>query len=262
MPLADVNGQSIYYEDTGTDLPAVLFSHGFLMGHEMWAHQVTALRDAYRVIAYDERGWGQTTWTEPFTYWDMADDAVGLLDHLGIEKAVFGGMSQGGFIALRAALQTPDRVRALILVDTHARAMTPEELEGFGALFDSIASTGWNEEAVGALYAVLFAAGYTDPYWAAKWRSRPPTAIAPARTCLFGVDDIRSRLAEITCPVMIVHGEDDAGIPLADAQVMADHLPQVVAYCVVPGAGHSPNVERPDIVNPAIRTFLDGLGTR
>src|SRR5262245_44116637 len=107
MPFADVNGQSIYYEDTGGDRPAVLFSHEFLMGHEMWSHQVAALRDGYRVIAYDERGWGQTTWTSPFTYWDMADDAVGLLDHLGIEQAVFGGMSQGGFISLRAALKRP-----------------------------------------------------------------------------------------------------------------------------------------------------------
>lgn len=259
MPFADVNGQTIYFEDSGGTGPVVLFSHGFLMGHEMWAHQVSALADSYRIVTYDERGWGQTTFTHPFDYWDLAADAVGLLDQLGIDRAVFGGMSQGGFLALRAALRTPDRVRALILVDTHARAFLAEESEGFGALFDSIAANGWDTDAIAALYGVLFAPGYTDPYWAGKWRSRPPTAIAPARDCLFGRDDITDRLAEITCPVMIVHGEDDAGIPIADARLMADLLPNVVSFCAVPGAGHSPNVEKPDIVNPAVRAFLDQL---
>ncbi len=261
MPFAAVNGQSLYYVDSGGDGPAVLFSHGFLMGHEMWSQQIDALADRYRMIAYDERGWGQSTFTAPFDYYDMAADAVALLDHLGIDRAVFGGMSQGGFLALRAALKTPERVRALILVDTHARTFAPEEREGFGTLFDSIEATGWNDEAVAALYGVLFAQGYTDPYWAGKWRSRPPGAIRPARDCLFGRDDITGRLGEITCPVLIVHGEDDAGIPISDAHALAAGLPNVVGFCAVPGAGHSPNVEKPEIVNPAIRTFLDGLST-
>ena len=259
MPFAAVNGQTIYYEDSGGGGPAVLFSHGFLMGHDMWSHQVEALSDQYRVVTYDERGWGQTTWTEPFTYWDMADDAVGLLDHLGIDEAVFGGMSQGGFLAMRAALQTPDRVRALILIDTHARTFNEEEAAGFTGLFDALDQNGWSDEMVAAAYGALFGPGYDDPYWAGKWRSRPPSALASARECLFGRDDITDRLGEIACPVMIVHGEADAGIPIADAAAMAETLPKVVDYLTVPGAGHSPNVEKPDIVNPAIRRFLDGL---
>lgn len=259
MPFAHVNGQTLYFTDTGGDGPVVLLSHGFLMGHEMWLSQVAALRDRYRVVIYDERGWGQSTWTEPFTYWDMANDAVALLDSLGVDRAVFGGMSQGGFLALRAALQTPERVRALILVDTHARAFTAEESEGFGALFDSIVASGWDDEKVGALYGVLFGPGFSDPYWGGKWRSRPPTAISGPRDCLFGRDDITHRLAEIACPVMIVHGEADAAIPLSDAREMAELLPNVTSFCAVPGAGHSPNVEKPEIVNPAIRAFLDGL---
>jgi len=259
MPFADVNEQSLYYEDSGGDGPAVLFSHGFLMGHDMWAHQVAALSPQYRVVTYDERGWGQTTWTEPFTFWDMADDAVGLLDNLGIDQAVFGGMSQGGFLVLRAALQTPDRVRGLILVDTHARAFNDEELAGFGALFDALETSGWSEEMIATWYGFLFGPGYDDPYWAGKWRSRSPSAIAPARACLFGREDLTDRLSEITCPVMIVHGQDDAGIPLSDGQAMAAGLPNVVDFLTVPGAGHSPNVEKPEIVNPAIHSFLDGL---
>lgn len=259
MPFADVNSQTIYYEDSGGTGPPVLLSHGFLMGHDMWSHQVDALEDSYRVVTYDERGWGQTTSTAPFTFWDMADDAVALLDHLGLDSAVFGGMSQGGFLALRAALQSPDRVRALILVDTHARTFTSEEVEGFGGLLDTIQQGGWTQEMIDTFYAVLFGPGYDDPYWAAKWRSRPPSAVAPAWNCLVERDDITDRLAEITCPVMIVHGEADAGIPMEDAEAMASRLPNVTEFCRVPDAGHSPNVEKPDIVNPAIRSFLDSL---
>jgi pimeloyl-ACP methyl ester carboxylesterase len=75
MPFADVNGQNIHYQDTGGDGPAILLSHGFGMGHEMWVHQIEPLTGAgWRVVTYDERGWGQTTHTEPFDYWGLAAD--------------------------------------------------------------------------------------------------------------------------------------------------------------------------------------------
>ena len=68
------------------------------------------------MITWDQRGFGQTEFdSQPFTYWDSADDCLGLLDHLQLDRAVIGGMSQGGFVALRAALKAPERVRALIL---------------------------------------------------------------------------------------------------------------------------------------------------
>ena len=79
MPFADVNGQNIHYQDTGGDGPAILLSHGFGMGHEMWVHQIEPLTGAgWRVVTYDERGWGQTTHTEPFDYWGLAADVLGV----------------------------------------------------------------------------------------------------------------------------------------------------------------------------------------
>ena len=104
MPYADVNGQRLYYEDTGGDGPLVVFSHGFAMDHEMFAPQMAAFGDRWRVITWDERGHGETQSTlDPFTYWDSASDVLGLLDHLGVESAVLAGMSQGGFLSMRAA---------------------------------------------------------------------------------------------------------------------------------------------------------------
>ena len=113
MPNALINGVNIYYEDTGSNLPAVVLSHGFLMDHEMFAPQVEALKLTHRVITWDERGFGGTLATDEFTYWDSAKDVLGLMDFLGIDSAIVGGMSQGGFLSLRVALTAPERVRPL-----------------------------------------------------------------------------------------------------------------------------------------------------
>src|SRR4051812_23926608 len=109
MPYAEVNGQRIRYEDTGGEGPAVILAHGFLMDREMFAPQLDALSPEFRAVAWDERGFGETEFDgKPFTYWDSAKDLLGLMDALGIDSAVVGGMSQGGFVSLRAALLAPE----------------------------------------------------------------------------------------------------------------------------------------------------------
>ena len=109
MPFAEINGQRLRFDDSGGSGPPVVLSHGFLMDREMFAPQVHALAPEFRVITWDERGFGETGFDgEPFTYWDSAADCLGLLDHLAIERAVLGGMSQGGFLSLRAALLAPN----------------------------------------------------------------------------------------------------------------------------------------------------------
>src|SRR6516162_11870150 len=122
MPVAAVNGIEISYTDSGGQGPAVVFSHGYLMDHTMFDQQVTALAPQYRVITWDQRGHGGTRAAGPFTYWDSAADVLALLDHLGVERAVLAGMSQGGFLSLRAALTAPDRVRALMLIAVEGAA--------------------------------------------------------------------------------------------------------------------------------------------
>jgi len=93
MPYARVNGQKLHFEDSGGSGPAVLLAHGFLLDQSMFNQQVDALAPEFRVICWDARGFGRTEFDgRPFTYWDLADDSVALLDHLGIERAVLGGM--------------------------------------------------------------------------------------------------------------------------------------------------------------------------
>src|ERR1700722_13687743 len=139
MPIAEVNGQRLYYEDTGGLGPPVIFSHGLFMDHEMFAPQVEALKGRYRCITWDERGHAGTASDSlaPFTYYDSADDLAALLARLGIKRAVLAGVSQGGVLSPRAALPHPEIARALVLIDTQAGQEHPERLAGHMQLADT-----------------------------------------------------------------------------------------------------------------------------
>src|SRR5436853_2615570 len=119
MPIAHVNGQGLYFEDSGGPGPAVVFMHGFLMDQTMFDPQVAALAPSYRCVRFDARGFGQTEWDgRPFSLYDTVEDCIALMDHLGIERAAIVGMSQGGYAALRLALRHPEWVKALVLMST------------------------------------------------------------------------------------------------------------------------------------------------
>ena len=259
MPVAEVNGQSINYVDSGGDGPAIIWSHGFLMDHTMFDAQVEALSGDYRCIAWDERGFGATPATAPFTYWDMADDAVALLDHLGVDQAVFAGMSQGGFISLRAALAHPDRVRGLILIDTQAGTEADENVEAYGGMLQH-----WLSDApLGEIGEIVSGLILGDPdlaaTWIPIWEARRSEMNEHPGNCLLSRDDITGRLGEIGCPALVIHGDADAAIPLELGQVLADSIP-TASIAVMAGGSHAANMTHPAETNDAIAAFLAGLG--
>jgi 3-oxoadipate enol-lactonase len=260
MTVAEVNGRAIPYRDSGgTGIP-VVFAHGFFMDHSMFEPQVAALRDRFRVITYDERGHGEAAdEPDPYTYWDLADDLAGLLDHLGIERAVIGGMSQGGFIGLRFALRHPDRVIGLVLLDTQAGV----ELEEKRGEYDAMRSV-WVEdgpsELMGGMVAAIILGNYPgNPDWVAKWMVRYPTGLGQAYEALMNRDDITDRLSEIKAPALVVHGDEDAAIPMERAEALCAGLSGCGGVVVVAGGSHSANLNRPEAVNQAIEGFLAAL---
>jgi 3-oxoadipate enol-lactonase len=256
MPFADVNGQHVYYEDTGGDGPPVIFSHGFLMDHEMFAPQVAALSDAFRCIVWDERGFGQTPATAPFTYYDSAADCLAVLDHLGLERAVLAGMSQGGFLALRAALAAPERVQALVLIDTQAGIEDAATIPLYQAMHDDWVANGPGnfQDAIAGL---IFGGGYDAAPWIAKWNEAPPENLTLPFRCLVERDDITPRLGEILCPAIIFHGDEDQSIAMERAEILRDGLKGSEQLIVVKGAGHASNLSHPDQVNGPLREFLN-----
>ena len=259
MPHAEVNGQQIFFEDTGGDGPPVILAHGFLMDSEMFVHQVAALRGDYRVITWDERGFGRTEYDgEPFTYWDSASDCLGLLDHLGIDRAVVGGMSQGGFLSLRVALSAPERVRALILLDTQAGTEDPEAVPLYEGMRDTWLAAGPIDELVDAVAGLIISDPDVNPIWIAKWKQQPNDYIQQPFATLMSRDDVTERLGEITCPALVVHGTEDVSISMEKAETLAAGLSGASGVVKVGGA-HAANLTNPEPVNAVIREFLAGL---
>jgi pimeloyl-ACP methyl ester carboxylesterase len=256
MPYADVNGQHLYFEDTGGDGPPVVLSHGFLMDHSMFDAQVDALRDAFRMITWDERGFGETEAKTPFTYYDSADDCIGLLDHLGIDQAVLGGMSQGGFLALRAALNHPERVKALVLMDTQSGVEDPATLGGYQAMHDEWTTNGPGN-VQDAIAGLIIGQPERHDEWTAKWNAAPKEALTLPFKCLVERDDITSRLGEITCPALVIHGEADVAITMDKAEELAAALSGCEGLVRVPGGAHAANMTHPEVVNPPLRAFLE-----
>ncbi|WP_097459974.1 alpha/beta fold hydrolase [Mangrovitalea sediminis] len=261
MPYADVNGQHLYYEDTGGDGPVVVFSHGLMMDHEMFAPQVAALRDRYRCITWDERGHGLTASDElpPFTYYDSADDLAALLDYLGVEEAVLAGMSQGGFLSLRCALTHPDIVRGLVMIDSQAGPELAEKMPAYTQMIDTFVNKGLTPELGNAIAFIILGQNFAQAEeWKEKWRGFKPVNIMGTFQALASRDDITERLPEIDKPTLIVHGDADVAIPLERARVMEEKLPNA-HLAVIPGAGHAANLSHPEPVNQALAAFLENV---
>lgn len=262
MPIARIDGQGIYYEDSGGGGPAVLFLHGFLMDRRMFDPQVAALSDSFRCVRFDARAFGDTEWDgRPFDLYDTAADGVGLLDELGIESAVWVGHSQGGYAALRAALRHPTRVRALVLIDTRAGVDEPEVREAYREVRDTWRENGPVAPLVDGLMTGIIGPPDAVPNlrdrWRPRWEAISGERIHHAMNNLLERDDLTGRLDQIGQPAIVFHGELDDGIPLACGKALERGLPGCEQLVVVPDAWHTPNLTRPELVNPPLRDFLE-----
>jgi pimeloyl-ACP methyl ester carboxylesterase len=259
MPHLEVNGQRFFVEDSGGDNPTIVFSHGFLMDHEMFVHQVAHLTDRYRVITWDWRGFGATeTDGKPFSIWDQADDLWGIIDHLGIDRVVLAGMSHGGYITMRAAIQHPERVRAVVLMDTNAAGLGEEEAAGYRGMFDAWINNGPGDELCNIFANIIIGAPEVNAAWIEKWKAWPQDRLATPAQATIEAEDIRPRLADITCPALVIHGVDDAAFPVQAAEDIANAILGAEPVAIVPG-GHAACLTHPGPVNDAIDKFLATL---
>jgi 3-oxoadipate enol-lactonase len=264
MPTAAVNGIQVSYADSGGDGPAVVLSHGYLTDASMFDAQVAALARGYRVITWDQRGHGGTPAPGPFSYWDSARDVLALLDHLGIGEAVLGGMSQGGFLSLRAAMLAPRRVRGLVLIDSQAGTEQEASRPGYEQMHQM-----WLDQGPGPVQeivaAIILGPGRWDRWYAkwagqyAQWAPGNLSQLTWPFRALMDRDDLTGRLSEVSCPALIVHGSQDAAIPLARAEEMRDGLVGPTTFTLIDGAPHASNVTHPHAVNAEIMNFLHSL---
>lgn len=261
MPFANVNGQKLYYEDSGGAGPAIVFSHGLLMDHSMFEPQVAALRDRFRCITWDERGHGQTAGdaTQPFSYYDSADDLAALLKHLGIGQAVLAGMSQGGYLSLRCALTHPQQVRALILIDTQAMTEDASKTPGYQQMIGIWTQNGLPDSIATTIEHIILGQNWTGAAaWKAKWKTWKPANLLACFHTLLERDDISARIGSIKVPALVIHGDADIAITPERGRAMSSSLPNS-EFVAIQGGGHAANLTHPGQVNPAIEKFLARL---
>jgi pimeloyl-ACP methyl ester carboxylesterase len=252
-------GATVGYTDSGGDGPVLVLSHGLLMTHAMFDQQVTGLGEDVRVVTWDERGHGEVEHEGTWTYWDSARDVLALLDHLGVEKAVLGGMSQGGFLSLRAALLAPERVLGLVLIDSQAGPEDPEVAPLYQGMTDAWAVNGPDPATLDFAAATILGPGVDPAPWKALWEALPWHRAPQVMHPLLHREDITDRLPEIGAPALVIHGTEDAAIPVHKAQALVDGLPGARPLVLVEGGGHASNMSYPSEVNAAIADFVRSL---
>lgn len=258
---ATVNGVGLHYRVRGEGDP-VLFLHGFPFSGALWGPVLERLGDGIRAIVPDLRGMGAS---EPAAaaagMADYAADAAGLLDALGETRpAVVVGMSMGGYVALELCRRSPERVRALALVDTRAGPDTEEAARGRHETAERVLREG-SATVADAMLGKLFAPGAPEAL-KARWRevmaATPPEGVAAALRAMAARPDSTATLRSLGRPVLVVVGAEDAITPPEEARRMAEAAGGAPVE-VVPGAGHMAAVEQPDAVAAALRRFLLAL---
>lgn len=253
-----VNGQPVSYVDHGGSGPVVLLLHSYLMDADMFAPQVAALGETFRLIAMDERGHGDTPAVQPFSYWDVARDALGLLDELGVDRCAVVGTSQGGFIGLRMALLAPDRVAGLALLGTSGAAEDPEVAAGYRQAAAAWREHGPTQELLN-LNATICLGTYDATEWQAKWRRLSGDHVDRVLTPLVERDGVLDRAGEIRCPAVVLHGSADVAYSVDRAVELAEALPNADSAVIIEGGAHFLSLTDADAVNPHLRTFLARL---
>lgn len=266
MPTLQRPGCTLHYEVSGQG-PAIVFTHSYLCDGRMFAHQVAALQRHWRVINIDLRGHGRSSAAlDPVDFEQFADDVLAVLDAERISSAVWAGLSMGGFTALRAALKAPQRVSALVLMDTCARRDPLHKRMQHAVMRGLVRSFGPGAVA-GEIVKLMFGATTRreQPALVQAWRDgflqcHVPSALAVARA-LATRDDLRPRLAQIRCPTLVLVGAEDVALPPDLSRELAAGIAgaQLVE---VPGAGHLSTMEAPEVLTRHIQAFLEPLQQR
>ncbi|WP_433374314.1 alpha/beta fold hydrolase [Streptosporangium sp. CA-115845] len=253
----------LYTRSAGEGLPVVLL-HAFPLSSAMWLAQREGLAEVCKVITPDLRGFGGSVLGGDVPSLDvMADDVVRLLDSEGVDRAVVGGLSMGGYVTMALCRRHPDRLLGVILADTKAGA----DPEAARSNRERIAAAVLQEGASVLLKELLPGlVGQTTVRSRAMVfgrvrglvQSAPPTAAAWAQRAMAGRPDSFDTLRAIKAPVLVIVGEEDEITPPAEAGAMVEAVPDG-RLAVIEKAGHLSAIEQPEAFNRAVSDFVAEL---
>ncbi len=255
-----INGIDLAYSDQGQGAPLVLI-HAFPLNRAMWEPQVQALATHHRIITVDLRGHGESDapmWH--YTLEQFADDVKALLDHLTVSQATFVGLSMGGYTLFALYRKYPERVKALVLADTRAQADTEEGKAGRFAMAQTAYTKGAKAIADLMLPKLLSQASLekrpdlVDTLRGIIMRNQI-SGIVGDLMAMAERPDSTSLLKDMTCPTLVIVGQDDVATPPSEAKFMAEKIPHSRLE-IIPNAGHASNLEQPEAFNSVLQSFL------
>jgi 3-oxoadipate enol-lactonase len=246
-------GEDIYHEVAGEGEDVVVLGHGLGGNHAVWFQQVPVFAERYRVVTWDQRGFGMSSNRAGASGPPAAvDDLIALLDHLGIERAHLVGQSMGGWAVVGAALRAPERARSLVLADTIAGIGN----EAIGAAMRTPSGRIVEPGVVGAHRAVRPAFDRTLAFLYQQLGGfRTELDEADMIGKLFSTHHPADEVAKLAMPVLCVVGAEDDLMPPAAIREVAAVL-QDARVVEIAGAGHSPYFEQADAWNAAVLDFL------
>ena len=255
---ASVNGIEINYELSGKEgAPWLVLSHSLACSVRMWDPQVEAFKDKFRILNYDMRGHGATSAPQgPYTLDMLADDVLGLMKHLKIQKAAYCGLSIGGMIGQTLALKSPGSFTKMVLADT-THTQPPEALKQWEDRINIATTKG-----MAGLVDGTMERRFTEPYRKKnslefqKIRNlvlkTPVTGFVGCGQAIMKLNTT-ARLKEIKLPVLAIAGEADPSAP--GTRHIGENVPGA-RYVGIPNAAHIANVEQAEAFNRALREFL------
>lgn len=255
MPKLNRDGVDIYYEVHGSGPPLIL-THGYSSTSAMWQGQIAALSRHYKLVLWDMRGHGQSDYPEnPAAYSEALTvaDIAALLDAAGAEKAIVGGLSLGGYMSLAFYRSHPERVRALLIIDTGPGFRKDDARDAWNKRAHETAER-FDREGLAVLKSLSAErAGVTH---------RDASGLARAARGMLTQRDasVMETLPAIKVPSLVVVGANDAPF-LAASDYMAARIPGAEKV-VIPAAGHAANIDQPMAFNDAVLAFLDRLDGR
>jgi pimeloyl-ACP methyl ester carboxylesterase len=257
----NIDNGFIKYDVIGGGIP-LLFIHGYPLSRKIWLPQLTGLSDEAKMISIDLRGHGESFPFEGTYSMDLlADDCKRLLHEIGIESPILVcGLSMGGYVTMALYRKYPGIFKGMILTSTKPGPDSAEGKANRDIAIKDAYEQGANYIANNMLQKIVSPITFSTQADLLKniYTIMAGTSINGIIGALQGMKerpDSTTILSQVKCPVLIIHGEDDRLIPVKDAELMHQHIPNS-QFVVIPQAGHLPNLEQPDGFNQVIRDFI------
>ncbi|WP_194975571.1 alpha/beta fold hydrolase [Aquiflexum lacus] len=263
MPHIQLNNIKLFYIKEGEGKETIIFSHGLLWSHKMFMDQVEFLKKKYTVISYDHRGQGQSEVNKgPIDMDILTEDVLELIDNLVGQPVHFAGLSMGGFVGMRLAARYPEKVKSLILLETSANSEPVENLPKYKFLNGIVKLVGVVPMVASKVMPIMFAQSWLEnsknknsyKKWIKELQANKKSITKSVEAVIYrkGVEE---EIRNIKCPTMVLVGDEDVATKPEKAKFIQMAIPNATLH-IVPGAGHSSCIEKPDEINRLIGDWL------